>query len=90
MIFITGGAQVLVQLTGLISGILIIRLLPTNEYAFYTLANTMLGTLAVLAGGGISTGGMSEGGKVWRDKARLGGVLATGLKLRRKFRTTGY
>src|SRR5438045_2535474 len=39
LISITGAAQIIVQLTGLISGIIVIRLLPTQEYALYTLAN---------------------------------------------------
>jgi len=85
LISITGGAQAIVQGTGLICGILVIRLLPVQEYAWYTIANTMLGTMSLLADGGISTGVMSEGGKVWKDKDKLGAVLATGLLLRKKF-----
>ncbi|MDR2475779.1 MAG: hypothetical protein LBD45_07955, partial [Bacteroidales bacterium] len=85
LITITGLAQVIVQAVGFISGILVIRLLPVEEYALYTLANTMLGTMTVLSDGGISTGVMAQGGKVWQDKQKLGAVLATGLDLRRKF-----
>lgn len=85
LISITGGAQIILQAIGFASGILIIRLLPVQEYALYTLANTMLGTMTVLADGGISTGVMSQGAKVWQDKEKLGMVLATGLDLRRKF-----
>ncbi|MDE5417562.1 hypothetical protein L3049_06035 [Labilibaculum sp. DW002] len=85
LISITGLAQVLVQAVGFISGILVIRLLPVEEYALYTLANTMLGTMTVLADGGISSGVMAQGGKVWQDKEKLGAVLATGLDLRKKF-----
>jgi len=85
VISIAGSAQILVQATGLLTGILIIRMLPTKEYAFYTLANTMLSTMTVLADGGISAGVMAQGGKVWRDKKQLGLVLSTGLDLRRKF-----
>lgn len=85
LISITGGAQIIVQVVGFVSGILIIRLLPVQEYAFYTVANTMLGTMTVLADGGITTGVMAEGGKVWQDKEKLGVILATGLDLRKKF-----
>lgn len=85
LISITGGAQILIQGIGFISGILVIRLLPTQEYAFYTLANTMLGTMTILADGGISTGVMSQGGKVWKDREKLGAVLVTGMDLRKKF-----
>ncbi|WP_264565367.1 polysaccharide biosynthesis protein [Flavobacterium sp. N3904] len=85
LISITGGAQIILQAVGFASGILIIRLLPVQEYALYTLANTMLGTMTVLADGGISSGVMAQGAKVWQDKEKLGSVLATGLDLRRKF-----
>lgn len=82
---ITGSAQLTIQVVGLISGIVIIRLLPPQEYAFYTLANAMIGMMSLLADGGISTGVMSQGGKVWDDPEKLGTVLFTGMKLRRKF-----
>ena len=85
LLIVTGSAQVLVQAIGLISGILVIRLLPTQEYALYTLSNTMLGTMVLLADGGISAGVMAQGGKVWQDKEKLGIILATGLDLRKKF-----
>lgn len=85
LISITGVAQVIVQAVGFLSGILVIRLLPVNEYALYTIANAMLGTMTVLSDGGISTGVMARGGKVWQDRHKLGVVMATGLELRRKF-----
>ncbi len=85
LIAITGAAQTAVQAIGFISGILVIRLLPVHEYALYTLANAMLGTMTILADGGIATGVMAQGGKVWQDKAKLGAVLATGMALRKRF-----
>lgn len=87
---ITGGAQVIVQAIGVVSGIIIIRLLPTHEYALYTLGNTMLGTLTMLADSGISTGVMAQGGKVWQDKGKLGAVLVTGSVLRKKFGVVSF
>lgn len=85
LISITGSAQIIVQAVGFICGIMVIRLLPIQEYALYTIANTMLGTLTLLSDGGISIGVMSQGGKVWQDQKKLGAVLITGLDLRRKF-----
>ncbi|MDD3078960.1 MAG: hypothetical protein PHH37_07630 [Paludibacter sp.] len=85
LVSITGSAQIIIQAVGFLSGILIIRLLPVEEYALYTLANTMLGTMTILSDGGISSGVMAQGGKVWQDKEKLGAVLATGLDLRKKF-----
>ena len=80
-----GIAQIAIQAIAFVCGILVIRLLPTQEYALYTLANTMLGTMTILADGGIASGVMAEGGKVWQDRKKLGAVLATGMHLRRKF-----
>lgn len=85
LISVTGGAQLLIQGAGFICGIFIIRILSTEQYAYYTLANTMLGTMTVLADGGISTGVMAEGGKNWRDKPELGKILATGMHMRQQF-----
>lgn len=85
LLSITGGAQIIVQIVGFASGLMIIRLLPVDEYALYTLSNTMLGTMTLLADGGISVGIMSQGGKIWQNKEKLGIVLASGLNLRRKF-----
>lgn len=85
LISITGSAQITIQAISLISGILIIRLLSTQEYALYTLANTMLGLMTILADSGITASVMAQGGKVWKNKDKLGVVLATGLDLRRKF-----
>ena len=85
LISITGSAQVIVQAVSFISGILIIRLLPAEEYGYYTLANTMLGTMTLLSDTGISASVMAQGGKVWQDRQKLGEVLATGIELRKKF-----
>jgi O-antigen/teichoic acid export membrane protein len=89
LISFSGSSQFLVQAIGFASGLLVIRFLSTDQYAFYTLANTMLGTLSVLADVGISAGVLTQGGKVWNDRAKLGSVLTTGMILRRKFSCLG-
>lgn len=85
LISTTGGTQILIQSIGLISGVLIIRLLSVQEYAMYTLANSLLATMTLLSDSGISAGVISQGGKVWKDKNRLGLVLISGLALRKRF-----
>ena len=85
LISATGLTQLIIQVIGLISGIIVIRLLLPHEYALYTLANTMLGTMIVLADGGIATAVMSQGGKVWSENEKLGAVIVTGLRLRKIF-----
>lgn len=85
LISVAGTAQIGVQAIGLLSGVLVIRLLSTDEYALYTLANTMLSTMVMLANAGIPIAVMSEGGKVWKNKEKLGEVLVTGFDFRKKF-----
>jgi O-antigen/teichoic acid export membrane protein len=87
LVTITSVAQITIQALGLISGIIVIRLLSTREYALYTLANTMLGTITLVADGGVATGVMAQGGKVWQSHKMLGAAIATGLDLRKKFAT---
>ena len=67
LVSITVVAQVLLQMLSFICGILVIRLLPTHEYALYTLANTMLATMILLADSGVSTGVMAQAARVWDD-----------------------
>jgi len=76
--------QAFVQLIGFLSGILLIRYLDQREYAYFTIANTMQGTLNTLADIGISIGLVSIGGRVWFDQHRFGQLINTALGLRRK------
>jgi O-antigen/teichoic acid export membrane protein len=76
--------QVIVQVIGFLSGILLVRHLDQREYAYFTIANTMQGTINVLADIGISIGLVSIGGRVWHDRHRFGQLISTALRLRRK------
>ena len=76
-------AQGAVQMIGFLSGILLVRTLDQHEYAYFTITNTMQGTINVLADIGISIGLVSIGGRVWRDRERFGQLINTGLRLRR-------
>jgi O-antigen/teichoic acid export membrane protein len=76
--------QVVVQVIGFLSGILLVRSLSPREYAYFTIANTMQGTLNLLADIGISVGLISIGGRVWQDRHRFGELITTALGVRRK------
>src|SRR3954468_10016540 len=76
-------AQAAVQLIGFASGILVVRQLSQREYAYFTIANTMQGTINVLADVGISIGVVAIGGRVWRDRQRFSQLIATALRMRR-------
>jgi O-antigen/teichoic acid export membrane protein len=73
-----------VQSVGFLSGILLVRWLSQREYAYFTIANTMQGTINLLADIGISVGLVSIGGRVWHDRHRFGELINTGLGARRK------
>lgn len=76
--------QVVVQFLGLAAGVLIVRTLPKHEYAFYTIGNTMLATILMLADSGVSSALSAIGGRVWQDRRGLGSLLNTALDLRRQ------
>jgi O-antigen/teichoic acid export membrane protein len=76
--------QAIVQVIGFFSGILLVRSLSQRDYAYYTIANTMQGTINLLADIGISVGLISIGGRVWHDRHRFGELINTALSVRRK------
>src|SRR5205814_7972497 len=73
--------QIIVQLVGFLSGILLIRILEQREYAFFTIANTMQGTLKLLADVGVSIGLVSIGGRVCQDRSGCSHLISTALYL---------
>lgn len=79
--------QVLVQVIGFAAGILLVRWLPQREYAYFTIANSMQGTINLLADIGISVGLVSIGGRVWQDRSRFGGLVNAALGVRRRLGT---
>ncbi len=74
--------QLVIQALGFASGILLVRTLSQQQYAYYTIASTMQGTMNVLADSGISIGLITIGGKVWQDQYRFGQLINTALQLR--------
>lgn len=76
--------EVFVQALGFAAGILLVRLLNKNEYAFFTVAVTMQGTMNMLCDNGVGAGISGIGGGVWQDRHRFGSLIATAMKLRRR------
>ncbi len=74
--------QLVVQVLGLASGIFLVRILEQRQYAYYTIATTMQGTMSLLADMGIGAGLSAIGGKVWQDRYRFGELINTALQLR--------
>ncbi len=75
--------QLAVQALGIASGILLVRTLSKEEYAYFTIASSMQGTMNLLADSGIGTGLTAIGGKVWQDSYRFGQLINTAMQLRR-------
>jgi O-antigen/teichoic acid export membrane protein len=76
--------QGVVQALGFVGGILVVRTLEQREYAYFTIANTMQGTINLLADIGISVGLISIGGRVWQDGHRFGELISAALNLRKQ------
>jgi hypothetical protein len=72
-----------VQAAGFVSGLVIIRLLSKEQYAYYTISFTVASAMSVLGDSGLTSSVLAQGGRVWRDRMRLGSVLRTGLSMRR-------
>lgn len=75
--------QVVVQVIGIASGILLVRTLSKEEYAYFTIAATMQAAMNVLADSGITSALSATGGKVWNNRVLFGQLISTALYLRR-------
>ena len=75
------GMQVLVQGVSAVTGLLLIRAMEKDAYAWFTLAASMLATLHLLADGGISTALTSIGGRVYQNAAEFSRLLADGRRM---------
>jgi O-antigen/teichoic acid export membrane protein len=74
--------QFAVQVLSFLCGILIIRNLSKQEYAYFIIANTLQSAMNALADVGVSIGITSIGGTIWQDPYRFGQLLKTGMQLR--------
>ncbi|MDF5735827.1 MULTISPECIES: lipopolysaccharide biosynthesis protein [unclassified Nostoc] len=74
--------QILVQALSVVSGILLVRTLDQQQYAYFTIANTMQSTMNSLADIGVGISLSAIGGKVWQDRYRFGQLINTAMRLR--------
>ena len=77
--------QAIILGLGFCSGLLIIHVLPPEDYALYIIAYSFLTTIIVVSDSGIGSAVLAEGGKVWQDSTKLGQVITTGLEIRKRF-----
>lgn len=75
--------QLIVQALGFASGILIVRSLSKNEYAYFLIANTIESTIDLMSDIGITIALNSIGGQVWQDKPKFSQLINTAFFVRR-------
>lgn len=76
------GAQLVVQALNAGSGFLLIRYSPKDQYAWFTLANTLGATIAMLSDSGTTVALTSRAGDCWRESHRFADLIAAGLAVR--------
>ena len=70
---------------GALAGLFIVRALPPESYAQYSLGMTVLGAISALSDGGTTSGAMSEGGRAWGQPRRLAAVWQVAWSMRKRF-----
>jgi O-antigen/teichoic acid export membrane protein len=79
-----------IQGINMVTGFLIIRALTKDDYANYTIINTLVPVMLMLSDNGIGTGIFSIGRHIWQDDEKMGRLVNTGLQLRRKFALVSF
>ena len=82
--------QVLVQGVNAVTGLLLVRHLPKDEYAWFTIAGSLLATLNLLGDGGVSTGLTSIGGQIYNQPGPFARLLQDGLSVSRRLCVVGF
>ena len=75
-------SQVGVQILNLLTGFAIVRNLSKDEYAIYTIINTLGPVLLILSDNGIGNSIMALGRQFWQDADKWGSLDHLGLALR--------
>ncbi len=73
--------QVAVQGTNAISGLLLVRSLSKDEYAWFTIGASLLATVSLLADGGISTALTTLGGQVHSQLGHFAKLFRSGITI---------
>ncbi|MBC7956630.1 MAG: hypothetical protein H7Y33_12265 [Cytophagales bacterium] len=76
--------QLIVQMIGFGSGILLVRYMVQAQYGYYTLAVSMAGMAVTLCDLGLATAVMARGGRLANERAALGALVADAYALHRR------
>jgi O-antigen/teichoic acid export membrane protein len=77
--------EALLQALNFVCGIWVVRTLSVQEYAWYTIATTMLGACSVLSDIGVGAALMSVAGRLWPDRRKINSVFMLAFEARKKF-----
>ncbi|RDJ97821.1 hypothetical protein DLM46_36100 [Paraburkholderia lacunae] len=77
--------EALLQGINFLCGIWVVRTLSIQEYAWYTIAVTLLGAGSVLSDIGVGAALMSVAGRLWPDRAKINSVFVVAFQTRTKF-----
>jgi len=78
-----GSLQILAQLAQIATALLVIRTLPKDGYAWYSMIIALQGAMVTFGASGMNPAMMAIGGPAAHDPERLGAVIASSLRLRR-------
>lgn len=68
--------QIVVQGLGAITGLFLVRFLPKDQYAWFTIAGSLMATMSVLSDGGLTTGLTSIGGSIHAEPRKFSQLIA--------------
>ena len=69
--------QFVVQLLNAVTGLMLVRWLPKEEYALFTIANSVQASLMLMSDMGLTVGLVSIGGQVWNDPPAFAKLIAS-------------
>jgi O-antigen/teichoic acid export membrane protein len=78
-------SQVGIQFINMVTGLLIIQAMTKDDYARYTIINTLGPVMLMLSDNGIVTGISAIGRHIWQDNEKIGRLVTTAMLLRRRF-----
>lgn len=81
LVFFAG--NVLAQGLAAVTGLLLVRWLPVEQYAYYTIAISIMGSISILAKGGANIGFVAILGRIWPDYARVKELVPALIHVRR-------
>lgn len=76
--------QTIAQGLGFLAGIMVVRTLPKEDYAWFMIVNTIGPVMNLLSDNGITSSLSAIGGRFWQDDVRMGSLVNTAMILRKR------